>query len=307
VTVQTNLPASLAPNTNILFEVKITKGSISNFSKYQVDVPAGVTVTEGDSKTGNFTFEDNRAKIVWVSIPAEAEFVVTFKVNTGGASGAGVFNQKFYFLDNGSKKEVEFEPVNVTFDPSGATSVASLGGTAGNPSTSSEPKGSVTSTESTGSNTTTTPASSTTSETPVATTTETKTNTSTPSSTETKTTSTTSTSGSASTEPAVTKTTPTETKTTESTSSSSASTAKTTNTSATGLVFKVQLSASANDPGKAKFANAGKVTISFEDGLYKVLVGSFSTKEEAIEKMNQLKGSGFNGFVVRYQNGTRVK
>jgi hypothetical protein len=304
VTVQTNLPSSIAPNTDVLFEVKLTKGAITNFSKYQVDVPAGVTVSEGDSRTGNFTFEDNRAKVVWVSIPSEPEFVLTFKMNTGGASGAGVFNQKFYFLENGSKKEVEFDPVNVTFDASGAKTLASLGGSLPTATTSTEPKSTVTMTDSPN-----TPASNTASETPVAnvetnttttsnsnsgnTTTPTETPVSTPVKTEPEVTKTT--------PPVETKTTPTETKT--STTSTPASTAKSTS----GLVYKVQLSASATDPGKSKFSSAGNVTISREDGLYKVLVGSFSSKEEAIEKMNQLKSSGWNGFVVKYQNGVRVK
>ncbi len=57
VTIQTNLPASIAPNSNLNIEVKINKGSIANFSKYQMDVPAGVNVSEGNSKTGNFSFE----------------------------------------------------------------------------------------------------------------------------------------------------------------------------------------------------------------------------------------------------------
>lgn len=226
-------------------------------------------------------------------------------MNTGTASGPGVFNQKFYFLDNGSKKEVEFDPINVNFDPSGATSVASLGGSATPANPSTEPKATI----STSAETPNTTSSNTASETPVANT-ETKTTTSTP--TETKTTSsepvtTKTTPTETKTTPTETKTTPTETKTTNNTSSNTTpvTVAKTTN--ADGLVYKVQISASATDPGKEKFASAGKVVISNEGGMYKVLVGSFNSKEEAIEKMNQLKGSGFNGFVVKYQNGVRVK
>ncbi len=126
VTISTNMPKSIAPNANIEIQIKINKGSIANFAKYQIDVPNGVTVTEGDSKTGNFTFESNRAKIVWVSIPSEPEFIVSMKLNTGTATGPAVFTHKFYFLDNGTKKEVEADAINVTFDGNGSTTASNL-------------------------------------------------------------------------------------------------------------------------------------------------------------------------------------
>ena len=62
VTISTNMPKSLAPNANIELQIKINKGSIANFAKYQIDVPNGITVTEGDNKTGNFTFESKIIK-----------------------------------------------------------------------------------------------------------------------------------------------------------------------------------------------------------------------------------------------------
>ena len=134
VTISTNMPKSIAPNANIELQIKINKGSVANFAKYQIDVPNGVTIIEGDSKTGNFTFESNRAKIVWVSIPTEPEFIITMKLNTGTATGSAVFTHKFYFLDNGSKKEVEADAINVTFDGSGATTASNL-----SPATQTEP------------------------------------------------------------------------------------------------------------------------------------------------------------------------
>src|SRR4051812_11543689 len=101
VTLTTNMPSSLSSGSNTDIEVKINKGSIANFAKYQMDVPAGVTISEVDSKSGNFTFENNRAKIVWVSVPSEAEFTLKFKVAVSSSAPAeGAVIQKFYFLEN---------------------------------------------------------------------------------------------------------------------------------------------------------------------------------------------------------------
>jgi len=303
VTVQTNIPASIAPNSNLTIEVKISKGNITNFSKYQMDVPAGVTVTEGESKTGNFTFESNRAKIVWVSIPTEPEFIISFKMAMGSMTGPGVFNHKFYYLDNGSKQEVELEPVNVTFDAAGATVATSLGAGSGTTPSTSQTVATAVNTN-TQSNVPVTPTPV---ETPkTAPKEEPKTS---PIETA-KTTPKEEPKITPKEEPKTTTQPVTETKTTkepEKTTAPAVDNTASKTTASSGTVYKVQIGAYGYDPGKSRFANAGKVTISNEGGFYKVLVGSFSSKQEAIGKLNELKGSGFNGFVVTYQNGVRVK
>lgn len=80
--------------------------------------------------------------------------------------------------------------------------------------------------------------------------------------------------------------------------------------SSDALVYKVQVKASgksisSTDPTYNLSLN---VTESFEGGLYKYLVGEYSTPEEAKKKQAQLKAAGVvDAFVVKYQNGVRVK
>lgn len=257
VTLTTNLPSSLASGSTTDVEVKINKGSIANFAKYQMDVPVGVTVAESDSKSGNFTFENNRAKIVWVSVPSDAEFTLKFKVTvTASAPAEGAVIQKFYFLENGAKKEIEAEPINLA-----------LGGSA-------NPKNLA------GSTTTKTEPAKTT---PVATT---------PAKTEpVKTTP-------VATTPAKTEPVKTEPAKTEPVATTPA---------AGGLIYRVQLAASPTEPPKSKYAALGKVDIVKEDGNYKVLYGSYNSKEEGLKGFEEASAKGFKGFLVKYQNGVRVK
>ena len=82
----------------------------------------------------------------------------------------------------------------------------------------------------------------------------------------------------------------------------------TTTPAVAGLVYRVQLAASPTDPGKSKYAALGnKVEISKEDGSYKVLYGSYNTKEEGLKGFEEASAKGFKGFLVKYQNGARVK
>jgi hypothetical protein len=260
VSISTNIPPVLPAGTSEI-EVRVNKGTIANFAKYQLDVPSGVTVSEVDSKAGNFTFENNRAKIVWVSVPIESEFSLKFKVTvSAGAPPEGSLVQRFYYLDNGTKKEVEAAPMSVAF-----------GGSA-NPKNLS---GSTTQNSTAKNNTTTQPVASTPTKTEPAKAEPIKT------------------------QPVKTEPVKTEPVKTEPVASTSSATP--------GLIYRVQLASSPTDPGKSKYSALGKIDISKEDGAYKVLYGSYNSKEEALKGKDEAAAKGFNGFLVRYQNGVRVK
>jgi hypothetical protein len=290
VTMKTDIPSAVANNSDLLFEVKINKGSIANFTKYQLDVPEGITINEIDIKTGSFTFINNRAKVIWAAIPAENEVTILLKLISGSFSGMATFNQKFYYIDNGVKKEVEADPLLVNF-------------TAGNSSIAkSNPSNALNTSVSTASQTMSIATKNTVVEntSPVINATNNSTKNVTLSSAEKI--------------PA--------TKTPEPKESSSADIDKLakefapvteTKNSAkakvdeVGLVYRVQIGASADNPSNAKYSSLQGVSIVKEAGFYKVLVGSFKSKEDAIKKKTELMEKGFSGFVVAYQDGLRVK
>jgi cell division protein FtsN len=274
ITVTSNLPTNINVGAVIDAEVKINKGALGNFAKYQMDVPTGYVVSSVDVKGGNFTFENQRAKIVWVSVPGEAEFAVKFKIQVNSdAANPGTFTQKFYYLENNEKKEVEASPVVITIGGAGSAVAVET--------KSVETK--VTETK---------PVETKVTETKV---TETK-------PVETKVT-----------ETKVTETKPVETKVTETKpvetvkTTPVVSTNKTSSSaSETGMTFKVQLGAFSNEPNKSKFASVGKVNVDFINGLYKVTTGNFSNKDDAMKFCIELQSKGVSSFVVKYKNGQRI-
>ena len=60
ITINGNFPTSISTGSSIDADVKINKGTVGNFAKYQMDVPAGIIVSSIDAKNGNFTFENQR-------------------------------------------------------------------------------------------------------------------------------------------------------------------------------------------------------------------------------------------------------
>ncbi len=270
----TNLPPVVTPTSDLKVEVKINKGSIGNFSKYEMELPQGFEATEGNSKTGYFTFEKSRLKIVWVTIPAEAEFIVSFKLRAPLATGPYILYHKFLYMDNGTKKEVIGQQIDIKIDPTGVTKTLSY--LPDEPETSA-----VNNTTATVTTPTITPVTTTINvvqSNTVITVVPTKT------------------------VPAVT------TPTIAAVGNTIVSTSSNTLTVAQpGLTFLVQIGTFSTDPGKAKYADLGKVTIEKDGAVYKVLIGEYTTKEEALKKREELVTKGYNGFLVKYQNGQRVK
>jgi cell division protein FtsN len=121
VTITANFPKNVKPNTEFVAEVKVNKSNISGFAKLQLEVPQGLIVKESDSKGGNFTFASNIAKIIWTSIPSDAEFTVKFIVmSEAGVTGSKTIGGKFSYVNNNNKEVVDMTPAEIMFEDAAA-------------------------------------------------------------------------------------------------------------------------------------------------------------------------------------------
>ena len=117
VTLKTNFPASAKPGTGFTAEITINKGQLAGFAKFQLELPSGMTATEGDSKGGTFTMTGQTAKIIWTSVPSSAEFVITMNIVVDpSASGERVVTGKYSYIENNVKQQVEISPATIQID-----------------------------------------------------------------------------------------------------------------------------------------------------------------------------------------------
>ncbi len=268
-TLDANIPETLPANSFFTIEITINKGNINSFSKYQLEVPDNITISEGNSLDGHFSFVNKRAKIVWVECPKASEFTFTMRMYVGFVTGEATFEHKFYYVDANVKKDISDAPIHVKFTDAKSTV----------PLTDNEPKKENISIAKSG----TVNLNEAKETTPVKTVT-----------TETKPSNSSNTVPVKFAEPVVEnkiqETTPT--KTIEATDNKE---------------YKVQIASMASKPDLTKYAKAGKVSAYEENGMYKVVTGSYKTKEEAVKRMEELKGIGYNGFVVLFMNGVKAK
>ncbi|HXP50951.1 MAG TPA: hypothetical protein VN922_13410 [Bacteroidia bacterium] len=118
--------SSVAPGGSITVSVTVHKGGLAGFAKLEEKVPDGFTATEGNKGSASFTFVDGKMKLVWLSLPTDSVFTVTYNLNAGaGASGSQLLTGKFAFVCNGEAKPYQINGTSFTVS---GTPIASNGG-----------------------------------------------------------------------------------------------------------------------------------------------------------------------------------
>ncbi|MCB9360886.1 MAG: hypothetical protein H6587_05675 [Flavobacteriales bacterium] len=115
VSVSQNLPSTFNTGEEVVVEVVVKKDGVGGFAKVQQTLPEGFLAEVIDAKGATFSFKDNIVKFIWMALPSENEFKVSYKLKTldnieGNFSIAG----KFSFIDENERKNIEIPPSSVT-------------------------------------------------------------------------------------------------------------------------------------------------------------------------------------------------
>jgi cell division septation protein DedD len=124
VTTTAKIPEGITPGSNFVIEVTIAKPSVTGFAKLQLELPPGFTAAEVDNKGGSFTTSGTVVKIIWTSVPTDAELIIKINVAVpASASGDKQIKGKFSYIADNIKQEAPFEPVTINLG--GSDGVAS--------------------------------------------------------------------------------------------------------------------------------------------------------------------------------------
>ena len=82
----------------------------------------------------------------------------------------------------------------------------------------------------------------------------------------------------------------------------------TSNVPPSDISYRVQVAASSKPTIDARYHSLQDLEVIKEDGLFKFVVGKFSTREEALSCLTGLKEKGFQGaFITSYKGNQRIK
>lgn len=97
-------------------DVKIKKGAIKGFAKFQEVLPEGCTAKAGNTSGSSFSVSDGKAKFVWVSLPPEEEMTISYKIEKSNltANDAKLAAGEFSYLENDQSKKVKLAAESIS-------------------------------------------------------------------------------------------------------------------------------------------------------------------------------------------------
>lgn len=110
VIIEDNTPLSLRPGESRIVEISVNKGDVEGFAKLQLDLPDGLIAEAVDTHGASFTFSAQKVKFIWMSLPDEQVFSVSYKLTaTANARGNKVISGAFSYIKANQRVDYELQ------------------------------------------------------------------------------------------------------------------------------------------------------------------------------------------------------
>lgn len=140
IDVSDTIPATLEPGSSATVTATISKSSVQGFAKLQLDIPAGLSVSPLDTKGASFTFSGGKAKFIWMTLPTEESFSVTYKLKADAtASGQFLITGIFSYIEENNRVDYNLQAKTVQVGAALASTPDEPGQSPGSAEPSEEP------------------------------------------------------------------------------------------------------------------------------------------------------------------------
>ncbi|HMN06708.1 MAG TPA: hypothetical protein PKD45_13385 [Flavobacteriales bacterium] len=121
ISITQDLPARMDPGSEVRVTVTVNKGTISGFAKLQIDLPPGFSATAIDTRGASFTYADGKAKFIWMALPTQASFKVSYTLSAD-ASTNGNFpvTARLSYIQDNERKTADMAPATIAVGSGGA-------------------------------------------------------------------------------------------------------------------------------------------------------------------------------------------
>ena len=102
VSVRMTVPSIIEAGHEFMVSVAVDKGNLEEFSRFQQELPAGLTAVQENSGAADFSFDNQRVRFIWLKLPAEPSINLTYRVRVNERL-KGTFklaNESSYFENN---------------------------------------------------------------------------------------------------------------------------------------------------------------------------------------------------------------
>lgn len=121
VTISHTPPASLKPGQEAVITVDIDKSNVTGFAKYQITLGDGLTAEVVESAGASFTFNDQKAKFIWMALPDAKKFTIKYRIIADkNALGNLNLDSRFSYIYQNERKNYDLADHLVTVGDPGA-------------------------------------------------------------------------------------------------------------------------------------------------------------------------------------------
>lgn len=115
LTVTQKLQSSIVQGEEAIVEITIDKADLPGFAKVQQSFPDGFTAEPIETKGATFSFKDNKLKFIWMSLPEEKVFTISYKIVADETvEGDFSLGGKFSFISESERKNVDIPASSFT-------------------------------------------------------------------------------------------------------------------------------------------------------------------------------------------------
>jgi hypothetical protein len=119
MSVRMDLPTEVTAGEEFLVSVDIEKGSLEEFSRFQQELPAGLTAVQDNSGAADFTFEEQRVRFIWLKLPPEEKLVISYRVKVNERlKGSMTLFGEFSYVENNERRSILIDEAEVRIIPS---------------------------------------------------------------------------------------------------------------------------------------------------------------------------------------------
>ena len=113
-------PDRVNAGSDFTVTVTIDKGSLTDYSRFSQDIPYGLSASNISSPNADFTFDDQRIRIIWLKLPEESKVTVTYRISVDERlSGSFILGGVFAYVVEDERKFLNFERSReITITPS---------------------------------------------------------------------------------------------------------------------------------------------------------------------------------------------
>lgn len=133
ITVNQQLPSTMQSGTEVVVEIIVHKNDVTGFAKVQQEIPEGFSAEAIETKGATFSFKENQIKYIWMALPSEEEFTISYKLKADAAlTGDFTFGGKFSFITNSERQNIEIAKSTISVSAEMAASNTSSESEEGN-------------------------------------------------------------------------------------------------------------------------------------------------------------------------------